>query len=62
MYDPWTTGQSRGVGVPAVYELPTRLKLSTAGQIDQFRILRPKERVGLVMQRFVVRSRRSVIR
>ena len=60
--DHWTTGQSRGVGVPAVYELPTCLKLSTAGQNDQFRILRPKERVGLVMQRSVFRSRRSVIR
>ena len=34
----------------SIYEVPTCLKLSIAGQNDSFRNLRPKERVGLVIQ------------
>ena len=37
---------------PSIYEVPTCLKLSTAGQNDWFRILRLKERVGSVIWKF----------
>ena len=46
----------------STYEVPTCLKLSIAEQNDKFRILRPKEHVGSMMQWSVFRSRTLVIR
>ena len=46
----------------SIYEVPTCLKLSTAGQNNQCRILLLKERVGSVIQWSVFTSRRSVNR